>query len=526
MTALSDFVIELERRLEPLEVELNHAWWEAATFASAGTELRRRNAELALSDALADANAFSAAAAFRATRSTTDDPLLVRRLELLHHQLSAHQLDPNLRGELVRCSTAIDSAFSNFRAALDGRSISDNDIATILRNSDDVDLRRRAWEASKQVGTVVADDIRALAHLRNRAARALGHRDHFAMALATNELDEDRLLATLQEVDDVSAVPFSAWKASLDAELAARFSCTVDALAPWHYDDPFFQDPPTRHTVDLAHVFDGIDVLDRSRFTFDSFGLDVHRVLDRSDLLSRPGKNQHAFCADLDRAGDVRVLANIVANEQWLEIMLHELGHAVYDLGTDATLPWSLRTMHPLLTEGVAMLCGHLARSPEWLHRVAGIADREVEALRDELAASKRASVLVFIRWALVMINFERGLYADPDADHDTRWWDLVGHYQGLRTPFKRQAPDWAAKIHIASAPVYYQNYLFGQLFAVQLDQAIRTRFGGLIVYPEAGRFLSEELFAPGASQRWDRLIESCTGEPLSAHHLHTVLGL
>ena len=66
-----------------------------------------------------------------------------------------------------------------------------------------------AWEASKQVGAEVADRVQELARLRNRAAHHLGGRDHFALSLATSELDEARLFATLDEVDRATAAPFA-----------------------------------------------------------------------------------------------------------------------------------------------------------------------------------------------------------------------------------------------------------------------------------------------------------------------------
>ena len=53
-------------------------------------------------------------------------------------------------------------------------------------------------------------------------------------------------------------------------------------------------------------------------------------MIARSDLYEKKGKSPHAFCTDIDREGDVRVLANIVPNEYWMGTMLHELGHAVY----------------------------------------------------------------------------------------------------------------------------------------------------------------------------------------------------
>jgi peptidyl-dipeptidase A len=192
--------------------------------------------------------------------------------------------------------------------------------------------------------------------------------------------------------------------------------------------------------------------------------------------------------------------------------MLHEFGHAVYFEGVGQDLPWLLRTMHICLTEGVAMRCGRLVRDPQWLREMAGLSASTVSELAPRLAAASRAYLLIFARWVLVMTHFERGLYAQPDADHDDRWWELVERYQLVRRPDGRHAPDWAAKIHIAAAPVYYHNYLFGEMVASQLSAAL----GGLVDNTDAGRALSLRTFEPGATQRWDRLIEAATGRPLT----------
>jgi Zn-dependent M32 family carboxypeptidase len=66
-------------------------------------------------------------------------------------------------------------------------------------------------------------------------------------------------------------------------------------------------------------------------------------------------------------------------------------------------------------------------------------------------------------------------------------------------------------------APVYYQNYLYGELVASQLGDAVEARATGLVDRVDAGRLLVDEFFAPGASLRWDRLVERATGEPLGA---------
>ena len=508
MTA-AEVVAHCGATLEPLETAANAAWWNANVDAGEETQKRRAEADLALSDALANAAAFAEVVAARSERHA--DPLVSRQLDVLVKLFTPNQVEADLRREIVELQSDIESRFARHRGAIDGEAVDDNQILDVLRNSDDSLRREAAWNASKSVGAEVADDLRELVRLRNTSARSVGYRDHFAMALAMQDFDEERLFATLAEVEALTAAPFAALKTELDEQLASRFSCSVGALRPWHYDDPFFQDPPSSIGVDLDPYLNDADLDALTVRTFEGMGLDVRGVITRSDLTPRAGKVQHAFCIDVDRVGDVRVLSNNTPGERWAETMLHEFGHAVYFEGVGRELPWLLRTMHLCLTEGVAMRCGRLVRDPEWLRAVAGLPAATVADLAPELAAASRAYLLVFSRWVLVMSHFERGLYAQPDADHDQRWWDLVERFQLVRRPDDRHAPDWAAKIHIAAAPVYYHNYLFGEMVASQLTATL----GGLVGNVAAGRELGTRLFAPAATQRWDHLIEQATGSPL-----------
>ena len=360
----------------------------------------------------------------------------------------------------------------------------------------------------------------------NMNTRHLGYRDWFALSVAMSEMEEERLFATLGECDAVTAEPFARWKASFDATAAARFGCGVDELRPWHYDDPFFQEVPRDGGVDLDPVLAETDVVELARRTFDGIGLPTQAILDASDLYPRPGKCQHAFCIDVDREGDVRVLANVVNDRNWADTMLHELGHGAFDLGIDRGLPWLLRGCHLTITEGIAILMGRLSQDADWLREIVGVpADRAAE-LDEALRATRAVELLVFTRWVLVMTNFERSLYADPESDLDARWWELVHRYQGVTPPEGRKAPDWAAKLHIACAPVYYHTYLYGQLVASQLRATIDREVGGLVGRARAGALLRERVFSPGLSLRWDRLLERATGEPLSARHMATELAV
>jgi len=510
-------VAAAEERLKPLTLARNTAWWDVNVEATDENEKRRAESELAYSDALADRELFGE---LDRARSSNGDPASARSLELLRALMLPHQIPDSLRSRIVELEASVEARFSRHRGVIAGREVDDNEIKRILRESDDPGERREAWEASKTVGGTVADDVRELARLRNEAARSLGHRDWFSLSLSIDELDEKKLLETLEECDRVTAEPFARWKGALDARLAERFGCSVEELRPWHYADPFFQERPRDGSVDLDPLFKGRDIVALARRTFDGIGLEVAGILDRSDLFSRAGKCQHAFCVDIDRGGDVRVLANVTDNQDWADTMLHELGHGVYDLGFDDALPWLLRDTHLVATEAAAILFGALAGDRDWLERVLELEAAEAGELEGRLRAARAAELLVFTRWVLVMTGFERVLYRDPEADLDAAWWELVSRYQLVTPPDGRKAPDWAAKIHIAVAPVYYHTYLYGSIVAAQLRDALEAAAGGLVDRPEAGKVLAAKLFSPGASVRWDRLVEEASGRPLSVDSL------
>ncbi|HEX2090951.1 MAG TPA: hypothetical protein VHG28_01060, partial [Longimicrobiaceae bacterium] len=90
--------------------------------------------------------------------------------------------------------------------------------------------------------------------------------------------------------------------------------------------------------------------------------------------------------------------------------------------------------------------------------------------------------------------------------------------------PEGRDEPDWAAKIHFSTAPVYYHNYLLGELMASQLTAYLRRGVlhghrGSIRGVEEVGGFLREKIFAPGASLDWTELLVHATGGGLNPKH-------
>lgn len=257
---------------------------------------------------------------------------------------------------------------------------------------------------------------------------------------------------------------------------------------------------------------------------FEGIGLEVRGILKRSDLYEKPGKEQHAYCMDIDHKGDIRVLANMQNDENWAGTLLHELGHAVYDLYIDAELPYFLREhAHIFTTEAIAMLFGRLSKDSDWIQATAGMPPGEKRTIEHDVVRHQRLSQLVFTRWCQVMVRFEKSMYESPGQDLNELWWNLVENYQMISRPPGRNEPDWASKIHVVSAPAYYHNYMLGELLASQLFHYIQNtildgKAGGTIPVgrKEIGLYLVKNVFRPGKRYHWDELIRRATGEPLN----------
>ena len=444
------------------------------------------------------------------------DPLLARQVKVLHYSFAQGQNDSELIDPISELIRRLEEAYYTFRAEVDGHTLSDNEVESILGESVDSEVRREVWEAHKQLGPLVAPSVRELARLRNRTAQKMGYPNYHRMSLTLSEIDPDWLYGMLDALAIRTDAPFRSAKAALDAELSVRFNVPADELGPWHYSDLYFQRPPKVGSTDFDTFFADQKLEALATRTYDGLGMDVRDILDRSDLYERPNKDQHAFCTHIDREGDVRTLNNLKPVERWMDTLLHELGHGVFDKYIPQSVPWLLRTpAHILYTEAMALLMGAMPLDHDWLTTVRGLPEGQAQSLAHDANSRSMLDALIFTRWVLVMVNFERAMYENPEADLDAIWWQLVERYQYMRKPAGRAMPDWATKMHVALAPAYYQNYLIGRMVAEQWRHWLQDNAGGIIDKPAAGDFFRDKVFAPGATVTWNEALTLATGEPL-----------
>lgn len=521
MSDAVDFVNQMAEKVAPLEKRLCALHWKLAATGESEAAHQLAEAEKELKLIFSNPNEFKKLKSWR--KKGIADSSLARQVDLLVNAYAPNQLDEPTIADLVERQTEIENIFNNFRARLDGKELTDNDLKELLKTETDNARRRAAWEASKQIGSQVAEKVKELARRRNRAAQSLGFKNHFEMALQLQELDPASVLKLFDGLKKATQKPFQQKIGRLHDKLARHFKIPKEAVMPWHYDDPFAQSAPARATVDLDPFVEGKDVLKIMRDFYQTIDLDIADVLERSDLFERKGKCQHAFCLNMDRGKDVRVLANIRPNSYWTSTMLHELGHAAYSKNIASTLPHFLRDeAHIFATEAIAMLMERMIHHPHWLEVMLKAPPAELKKMEGELWESLALDKLIIARWVMVVTNFEKNFYENPDQDLNALWWRLVREFQLIEKPTGRQAPDWAAKIHIASYPCYYQNYLLGELMAAQIAQMLEKEALGKPLAeisfwnkPKVGQILKDRLFEKGCQWHWKKLVPHVTGKEL-----------
>jgi peptidyl-dipeptidase A len=513
-------------RYEPLVIASNEAWWDAAISGSDEAYERRKIAETELSELHSDREVFARIRALKEAGAISD-PTPARELLVMHSSFLSKQADPELNRQIIALEADVDQIFNTHRSQVRGKRLTENDVRKILKESKDSELAKAAWSGYMAVGRDVDAKLKELVKLRNQVAQMLGYENFFALMMEIQEFDQNELFRIFDELDQLTREPFAQLKRQIDDHMVQRFGLASRAeLRPWHTGDLFFQEAPDLGDVSLDDLYVGKDPVELSRAHYESMGMEVAAIIERSSLYEKEGKSPHAFATSIDRDQDVRVLCNVKPNANWMDTMHHELGHGVYDQYIGKPVPFILHEpSHILTTEGMAMLFGSLTKNGEFIEKVVGADPSEAARYAQQARRTLRAEKLIFSRWSQVMLRFEKSLYEDPDRDLNRLWWDLKKKYQLLDPPDDLSGADYGAKIHVVAAPVYYHNYLLGELFASQVlvyaakhyagtDDPHTTSFYG---NTEAGDYFRREVFEPGNLYTWRELTRRATGESLSA---------
>lgn len=126
--------------------------------------------------------------------------LTVRELkQLLLNAAEGPMTNPDLVAKRVAAETKQASLMNGFEFKLNGQKITANQIDDKLEKSTDLAERKAVWEASKEIGPALKNNLVTLRDLRNGVAKEMKYPDYFALEVAAYGMTTDEMLKMLED---------------------------------------------------------------------------------------------------------------------------------------------------------------------------------------------------------------------------------------------------------------------------------------------------------------------------------------
>lgn len=413
---------------------------------------------------------------------------------------------------LQKQETSVQSILNTYRGKINGQEYTNGDLDNMLLTEHDPKLREQVYIARRaKCGDLVAPKLLELVKARNEFAHKLGYSDYFSYKLERNyKLKDSELTNLISDVDTQTADVYNVVREKQLQDLARVFNTTPDKLQPWHYKLELGSSP----VPEFNKYYKSTEDLTKIAFSiYKKMGWDIEKLPITLDLFPREGKNQHGFSFDIDKNRDARILANLRPDLESQEILLHELGHSVYDIGLSSHIPYfDQEPASSAMTEAFAMMNETIARKEGILPMYLNIP----KELTDKLELKRLKESLDFVRFCLQYITFEKQMYANPDQDLPKLWYDLEHKYLNRPIPEKLDNRWASERMHIVSYPAYYQNYFRAEIMSSQLYEAASSKLGKLTENPNTATMFRTKLFRFGKSLTENELLKKFSGKELS----------
>lgn len=471
-------------------------------------------------------------------------PLQVKQLKAVLYRAADK---PQTVAEIVKARIAAEAAQTEklfgFNFQIDGKAVTTNGIDNILKTSNDLNERLRAWEASKEVGKTLKDGLENLQRLRNQTVQALGYSDYFSYQVSDYGMTADEMMALMDNLIRELRPLYRELHTFARYELAKKYNSPVPKNLPAHW-------LPNRWAQDWSAMINvaGFDldaalkaksaewIVQQAENFYVSLGFDKmpQSFWEKSSLYPLPAdapykKNNHASAWHLDLENDIRSLMSVEPNAEWYETTHHELGHIYYFMSyTNDEVPPLLREgANRAYHEAMGSMLGLASMQKPFLQE-RGLIPAEASSDEMQTLLKEALNYIVFIPFSAgTMSRFEYELYAKnlPKGQYNQRWWELVAKYQGVEPPTPRgeEFCDAASKTHINDDAGQYYDYALSYILLYQLHDHIATeilkqdpRATNYYGNQEVGKFLSD-IMRPGASRDWREVLKEKTGEDLSA---------
>ena len=437
-------------------------------------------------------------------RGHVRDTTLARRLELHHLAFLQSRADSKLVLALGDAQSRLQDTVSAFRFLVDGQPKTQTEITEILTNEKDRAKRKTAYLALQQGDTKYRGAVVSAMRLYDRIGRSEGFANGAEAGLAQTSLERAQVLKDLEEFERETRPIMESIVERAKADLK------LDRVGPWDLD----------YWLRQQELAGGDDAWPREP------GLERMKGLMK-DLGFQPDSLPiDARIWDVPTGGitfpvrppyESRLLSNPFTGSQFYSTLFHEYGHCLNAVFVDKNLsPVFLTGDQTPMSEGLAECLGFFAYDHHWLERKALVPPSRSLSLE---RAGKMGQFVWLRRSICLNAWFELTAYGNLRANLDSLY---AVAYQRFTTVELPPGHFFGYRDMLATGPIYYQSYLYADLIAAQLQEAMQSQFGvqDLSREPRVAGWLTRYFFAPGGSVPWPEKVRRATGKPLGTEAL------
>jgi len=445
------------------------------------------------------------AAIVDAWKSRVTDTTLARRLELLQKGFLQARAEPDQVIAYTNAQTAVQDTVTAFRFRIGGEPKTLTQLSEILTTEPDRAKRREAFLAEPQRAAKIGGAVLECLKLNDRIGRQEGFSNGAEAGLVLSSLTREQVLRDLDAFERSTRPIYLAMLAQAKKDLK------IDKVQPWDIDYWL-------HTKETAGG--GDEAWPREP------GLERMKAL-MTDLGFKPDSLPiDARVWDVPTGGitfpirppyESRLLTNPFSGSDFYETLFHEYGHCLNAVLTDRSLtPVFLFGDETPMSEGLAETLGHFAYDAKWLEHSAHVAPERAAALE---RAGKMQLLLWLRRSICLNAYFELTAYGNLGVDLDSLFAATYKRFAGVELP---RGTYWSYRDMFATGPLYFQSYLYANMIATQLREAMREQMGVTDLSQEkrVADWLTRYMYAPGASVPWPEKIVRATGKPLGTEAL------
>lgn len=409
---------------------------------------------------------------------------------------------------LEKKENEIAQKYNSYVPKIDGKEVSKPEISKIIQTESNPQLRQKAYEALIKGGDLIANDMIDFVKMRNEFAKTKGYDNFFDYQLKEEfDVETPFLNKLIDQVYSGAKDKIKTIQEKSYSELRQIFG--KDNLQGYHYGLLTDSNPAKA----VNKILENHSIEDISKKAYAGMGYDVDKMISEGkltlDLYPRKGKNTHGFCFGIDPGKDSRILANLRNDALSLDTLNHEMGHCVYDLGISRDLTVIDRApSSSAFTEAIAMMMGDLPKKEDILKDI--VPEKILIPFKKSISEDEAN----FVSKSLLIIDFERELYKNPNQNPSKLWADLRLKY---RNQNHAQNNEWATIPHYLSHPGYYQNYFRASLMKAQIYNHLQKVLGNITENTNTAKYLNDNIFSKGASVEEYDLIKQLTGKEFSA---------